>query len=374
LQVLIATSTATVTSSANPAVVLSPVTFSAKVAGNGGIPSGSVTFSADGNALGNAMLDATGSASLSSAALAVGSHSIAVSYSGDGNDAPATSAAITQVVGTISTGTALGESSTGGSTPGVLLVATVVGSAGPIPTGTVTFSVDASVLGSAQLNASGIATFTPNPFSGTETVTASYAGDIIHGPSASQPMQVTGVPIGFLIAVTPSTLSIPSGQNATVSVALSSISGFTDTIGLGCATLPAVVNCHFSAASVSLAPDTTQTVQLTFDTDNPLGGGGSTSRNTTPRSGSIWLAGLSLPVAAFFGMIFCRLRRRNPIFVRVLPLLLLGAGALILNGCGGISQISAAVGNYTIQVTGTGVSSNIVHYQNISLAVTPSLK
>jgi len=370
LQVLIATTSATVTSSANPAIVLSPVTLSAKVAGNGGIPTGTVTFTADGAALGNAPLDATGSASLSSAALAVGSHSITVSYSGDGNDSPAASAAITQVVSTISTGTALGESSTGGATPGVLLVATVVGAAGPMPTGTVTFLIGTTVLGSASLNSSGVATFAPNPFSGTETITASFGGDTVHGASASLPIQVTGVPIGFLIAATPTTMSIPTGQNATVSVALTSISGFTDTIGLGCATLPAVVNCHFSAASVSLAANATQTVQLTFDTGNPLGGGGSTALNTASRRGGVFLAGFSLPIAAFFGMVFWRLRRRTHAFSRLVPILLIAAGALFLDGCGGLSQISAAVGAYTIQVTGTGVNSNIVHYQNVTLTVT----
>ena len=370
LQILIATTTATVTSSADPSIVLSPVVFSAKVAGNGGIPTGTVTFSADGASLGNATLDPTGSASLSNATLGVGSHSIAVTYSGDGNDAPATSAAIIQVVGTISTGTALGESSTGGTTPGVLLVATVVGAAGPAPTGTVTFLIGTTVLGSAQLNASGVATFTPNPFSGTETITASYGGDAIHGPSVSQPMQVTGIPIGFQITVTPSSLSIPSGQNATVSVALTSIGGFTDTIGLGCATLPAAVNCHFSSASVSLPANATQTVQLTVDTDNPLGGGSTTSRNSTPGAGSAWLAGLSLPIAAFFGLVWGRLRRRNRAYSCVLSLLLLAAGALLVNGCGGYSQISAPVGNYTIQVTGTGNSSNIVHYQNLAITIT----
>jgi hypothetical protein len=372
LQVLVATTAATVASGSDPSIVLSPVTFSAKVAGNGGIPTGTVTFSADGAVFGNAPLDSTGSASLSNAGLAVGSHSIIVSYSGDGNDAPATSAAITQVVSTISTATALGESSTSGATPGVLLVATVVGAAGPFPTGTVTFLSGTTVLGSAPVNSSGVATFTPNPFSGTETVTASYGGDTIHGGSVSQPIQVTGVPIGFLITVTPSTLSIPKGQSATVSVALTSINGFTDTIGLGCATLPPAVNCHFSAASVTLAANATQTIQLTFDTGNPLGGGGSSARTTAPHAEGVWLAGLSLPMAAFFGMVFWRLRRRTSAFASIAPLLLmlLAAGAMLLNGCGGLSQINAAVGSYTIQVTGTGVNSDLVHYQNVALTVT----
>jgi hypothetical protein len=43
---------------------------------------------------------------------------------------------------------------------------------------------------------------------------------------------------------------------------------------------------------------------------------------------------------------------------------------MLLNGCGGIAQISAAVGTYSIQVTGTGVNSDIVHYQNLTLTIT----
>jgi hypothetical protein len=368
LQVVIATTAAAVTSGTDPSTVLSPVAFSARVAGNGGIPTGTVTFSSDGATFGNAMLDATGTASLSSAGLAVGSHSITVSYSGDGNNAPASSASITQVVGAISTGTALGESSSGGSTPGVLLVANVVGGAGPIPTGTVTFLIGTTVLGSVQINASGVANFVPGPFSGTETVTASYGGDSIHGTSVSLPIQVTGVPVGFIISVAPSALAIRNGKNSTVSVALTSISGFSDTIGLGCALLPAVVNCHFSAASVTLAANGTQTIQLTLETGNPVASGGTTPRNTASRTGSIWLAGLSLPVAAFFGLVFWGLRRKS-LFARAVPLLLLTAGAGALNGCG-FSQIDAAVGTYTIQVTGTGVNSDLEHYQNVTLTVT----
>ncbi len=82
VQVTVATATAAVTSNANPSVVLSPVTFSAKVAGNGGIPTGTATFIADGTNFGSATLDGTGSASLSYASLAVGSHSITVDLLG----------------------------------------------------------------------------------------------------------------------------------------------------------------------------------------------------------------------------------------------------------------------------------------------------
>ncbi len=185
----------------------------------------------------------------------------------------------------------------------------------------------------------------------------------------SQPIQVTGVPVGFLIAVAPSTLSIRTGKNGAVSVVLTSINGYSDTIGLGCAALPAVVKCDFSAASVSLTSDATQTIQLTLDTGDAPGGGGATARNL-PGAGSVWLAGMSLPVAASFGMVFWRLRRRTRAFARILPLVVVTACAMLLSGCGGVSQISAALGVYTIQVTGTGVSSGLEHFQKVTLTVT----
>ena len=40
-----------------------------------------------------------------------------------------------------------------------------------------------------------------------------------------------------------------ASQNATVNVNLISDGGFTDTIGLGCGSLPAWITCHFSASA-----------------------------------------------------------------------------------------------------------------------------
>jgi lysophospholipase L1-like esterase len=50
-----------------------------------GVPTGTVTFTADGLPLGNAPLDASGSAVFTTAGLTVGTHSISASYAGDGN-------------------------------------------------------------------------------------------------------------------------------------------------------------------------------------------------------------------------------------------------------------------------------------------------
>jgi ABC-type glycerol-3-phosphate transport system substrate-binding protein len=49
--------------------------------------------------------------------------------------------------------------------------------------------------------------------------------------------------------------------------------------------------------------------------------------------------------------------------------LMLGGAALLVTGCGGFSQSSATPGTYVIQVTGTGASSNLSRYQNVTLVI-----
>jgi sugar lactone lactonase YvrE len=369
LTVVLATTTITITSSSNPAIVLTPITFTAKVTGNGGVPTGSVTFLSDGVSIGTANLDATGTAAFTTSGLASGSHAVTASYAGDANDSPSASAPITEVVGTIPTVTDLGTATTAGANPQVILVATVLGSSGPTPTGIVTFTSGSTVLGTATLDSSGVATLAPNLATGTYTIVAAYSGDALHSPSTSQPLQVSATATGFNLTVTPASVTIPTTQNATVSVNLTSVSGFADTIGLGCASLPAGVTCHFASISVALAANTTQSVQLTIDTNNPLMGG-TTAMNSGPGKPGTYLAGLLLPFSLFFGWIFWRFRRRHAAVLATVLVLLLSGAALLVTGCSGFSSSSAAPGTYVIQVTGTGANSDVIHYQNVTLTIT----
>jgi hypothetical protein len=353
--------------------VYSPASFVAKVTGNGGIPTGSVAFSADGVSIGTASLDATGAATLSYATLPPGTHSIAASYAGDANDSPSTSPTINLLVATIPTATALGASTTDGTSPQVSLVATVVGSTGPTPTGTVTFSNGTTQIGSTALNSSGVATLYPNLATGTYTIVAVYSGDLLHNTSTSQPATVSGTPTSFNLTVNPPSVTMATTQNATVTVMLTSISGYADSnIGMGCASLPAAVTCHFASKDVSLAANASQTVQLTIDTNNPLSGGTSAMNSHTGNRGA-YLAGLSilsLPLSVFFGWIFWRFRKRHGAVFTTVLLLLLSCAAMLVNGCSGFSQATAAPGTYVIQVTATGTNSDVTHYQNLTMTVT----
>ncbi len=160
-----------------------------------------------------------------------------------------------------------------------------------------------------------------------------------------------------------------TSQNATITINLSSNGSFTDSIGLGCASLPAGVTCHFSSPSVTLPANGEASAQLTIDTNNPLSGGTSAMNGRTG-SRKVSMAGLFLPLSLFFGWIFWRLRRRNAGVLTMALVLVLSGAALLATGCNSYSVNTAAPGNYIIQVTGTGANSNVVHYQNVTLDIT----
>ena len=97
----LATTSTAVTSSSSPSVVETTVTLRTKVTGNGGTPTGTVSFFADGKFIGSSTLDVSGGANVRCSALTVGIHSITAMYTGDGNDQASTSPPITRLVGSI---------------------------------------------------------------------------------------------------------------------------------------------------------------------------------------------------------------------------------------------------------------------------------
>jgi hypothetical protein len=358
-----------VTAVPNPSSWLQAVTFTATVTGNGATPTGTVEFFAAGTLIGAAPLNSSGIATLTFSNLAIGTYAITATYEGDANDAGSTSLPVSLTVGKIPTTTDLGSSMTTGSNPQVDLVATVVANVGPTPTGTITFSNATSTLGTATLDASGVATLVLNLPAGTYAVMAVYSGDATHLPSTSQPITVVVNPITFVLSVSPTTITLKTSQNAEVGLILTSEGEFTDTIELGCLGLPAGVNCHFSSPSVKLAANGSAIAQLTIDTNSPLTGGSEAS-NRRAGSGGALLAGVLLPFGVLFGWTFWRQRKRMAAAFTVALVIALSAIALGTTGCNGISKTSAAPGTYTIQVVGSGTTTGVVQTQNVSLTIT----
>jgi sugar lactone lactonase YvrE len=366
--VVLATTSVSLTSSGTPLQALSNATFTATVSGNGGIPTGNVVFTVDGTASATVAL-ASGVAKFSTSTLTVGTHTVMAAYSGDTNDNPGSSTSLSEVIQPIPTVTNLGVSATQGPTPVTILVATALASTGPAPTGTVTFSTDSKVIGSATVDATGVATLAPDLPPGSYNVVASYSGDAIHSASTSQAVTISSQAIGFAVNVNPPNLTLKTSQNGTVTVSFTSEEGFADSIGMGCLSLPAGVNCHFGNSAVALKSGGTQTVELTIDTNAPLSGGTPVSDARKGRGG-VSLASLFLPVSLLFGWMLWRVRRRNPALM-LGALLLWVSGAFAITGCGaGFTQNTVAPGTYNIQVGGVGTQSNISHYVNVTLNVT----
>lgn len=96
-----AASTSSLTSSQNPSFAGSNVAFTATVTSTGTAPAGSVTFFDGTTSLGSTQLDASQHATFATSALAAGSHTITATYSGDSSHAASTSAALMQVVSSV---------------------------------------------------------------------------------------------------------------------------------------------------------------------------------------------------------------------------------------------------------------------------------
>jgi hypothetical protein len=278
--------------------------------------------------------------------------------------------------GIIPTTTSLGSSTASNDTAQTILEATVQnanGNSTPAPTGTVTFFNGTAVLGSNPLDENDAATLPLNLPAGSYNITAYYSGDLQHGASTSPTVTVNVSASGFNLAVNPATVTVAAAQNATVIVTLSSVDGFADTIGLGCASLPAGVTCRFSSSSAHLTANEVPapTVQLTIVTGYPPTGGSSAINSHAATPGAA-LAGLCLYLNLFFGGVLWRLRRKH---TRILTtMLVLSCAALLVTGCCNISSSSSsslAQETYVIQVTGVGAGSGIANYQNVTLNITP---
>ncbi|WP_263368106.1 Ig-like domain-containing protein [Edaphobacter bradus] len=98
ITVLQDTTTATLTSSANPATAGQGIVFTASIQGTHATPAGTATFLDGGAVLGTAPLDATGTATLNTAALAAGNHMVTVTYAATPNFTAATTLPLSQTI------------------------------------------------------------------------------------------------------------------------------------------------------------------------------------------------------------------------------------------------------------------------------------
>lgn len=218
--VLIATSSVTLASSANPSMFGGSVTFTATITTNGGAATGTVTF-LDGTAVLGTAAVKSGTAVFSLSTLSIGMHPISAAYGGDANDASSQSSVLSQQV--VQAGAVTLASSANPSIAGANVSFTVAISSpqAVAVTGSVTFKDGSLVLGTVSVGNTGTAVFTTSSLSvGQHTIVAAYGGDTLNQAATSgaliQTVQTAGTTVTLISNANPSLASSPLTLTSTV--------------------------------------------------------------------------------------------------------------------------------------------------------------
>ena len=219
-------STTSVTSSKNPSTTGQAVTISATVVtvpASSTVPTGMVTFLDGNTVLAQSALGSGGTASLSTSALSLGTHTIAAVYASDSSVA-ASSGSVTQVVQAAGGSTTTTVSSSANPTVfGQSVTFTAAVTSGGTPTGSVTFKDGAATLSTVVLDGTGHATFTTSTLAiGSHSITAAYGGDATFTASTSaalsQVVNKDATTTALTSSVDPAVDGTPVTFTATVSV------------------------------------------------------------------------------------------------------------------------------------------------------------
>ena len=162
-------------------------------------PTGTVTFASDGLVLGSAPItNGTASITTPTTGIAPGTYPVTASYSGDANFTATVSAPASVQMQSVETQTTLSATPNPATPPATVALTAAVkrnyGGAVGTPGGRVTFYYGTDVIGAAELNSSGVATFTASPkgvTAGSYAITAQYTGDVYDSPSTSAAITVT---------------------------------------------------------------------------------------------------------------------------------------------------------------------------------------
>ena len=257
----------------------------------------------------------------------------------------------------------------------VYLRADVAGQSGQgVPTGSVTFNDSFGPIpggGAFALNSEGN-TATPNGVvsfdTGTHTISATYAGDSSFNSSSTTQSQTFTITAGFFASIptAQSTVVIATpGGSGTSSVNVTNSSGFSGTIALACAGLPAEATCAITPSSISAnGTATTSPATITIATTAATASSHLQHRTLFP---ALWVAGLGL----VFSLTFAGGRRNS---VRWSALIVLATTILILPACGGGGSKKAPTPDPgtptgTSNVTVTATSGSITSSTGFTLII-----
>jgi hypothetical protein len=187
------TTTTSLASSLNPALVTEPVTYTAAVASQyGGAVTGAVMFQ-DGGSTVATVTTVGNQAAYTTKYKVAGVHAITATYSGDANNTGSVSATLTEQINKGFTSKTKLTTSGSPSFVGqpVTFAATVTSTHGAIPDGELVTFYDGKTAIGTGTTTSGVATFTTSSLKAeTHTIKATYAGDDTFEPGTGSVKQV----------------------------------------------------------------------------------------------------------------------------------------------------------------------------------------
>jgi hypothetical protein len=235
------------------------------VAPSGSIkPTGSITIYNGSVTVGQATLDASGNAVITTSTLAVGTYDLLATYGGDSTFLAANAPNQALMIANAATSSTALTTSAATIPPGgsVTLTATVPTSSGTsVPTGTIRFLDGTNLLGTAALNASGLATYTATTLAnGSHSLAAVYSGDAIYAASTSAAVTVNATTLPTTITLTSSAATVTVGTAVTFAATATATGAtpggtvaFLDgTATLGTGTLNSSGVATFSASSLAI--------------------------------------------------------------------------------------------------------------------------
>jgi len=243
----------------------------------------------------------------------------------------------------------------------LLLTANVNSTTQGVPTGTVQFFNNGTVVATAVL-VNGVASGTYlSPGVGSQSIVASYGGDGNFMTSASQAQTATVSPVpDFTLASSgSSTQTVAEGDIANYTITVGAQSGaFTGVVDFSAAGLPPGATVSFSPPQV--VPGTASTnVTMSVQTSDVL-----------PVTAMVRRYGVAVFTCLLVPWLLIRGRGRfRPIAMCGLPMLLIG-----VTGCGARSVSTAALDEQTYMLTVTGTSTNfagvvVSHSMQVTLVV-----
>jgi hypothetical protein len=193
------------------------------------LPTGIVTFLNGSTSIGTATLNAKGVATFSGM-LPAGTYTITANYPGDAGFNASVSPAASTLTVTSATATTTALSvvpTTSAYGTAATLTATVMAGTSPATSGMVTFTAGSMTLGTANINASGLATLSVTPAVGIYSVIAMYAGTATQGmpngfaPSTSAGVALTITKASTTVVLTSSNANAGTGVNVTLTATVS---------------------------------------------------------------------------------------------------------------------------------------------------------